>query len=268
MDDTQKDMQQMMEEMKKALEASGLPPEMVQQMVDNAMQAQQQYTDLAQSFEEEDEELIIEFIENNAVDESKMKYMPIGALLIGTHGEPYVTLRLTQDEDFSAEILAEGWGIKDRGDGLKMLESLLKGRHAVRFGETFESLKAGDLTGIDPDDVEDYESSVEGLTEALGIPMDTVKGCRTLIGWDLERVGYLARLFVNVGFISEDEAWEWMEKASKEIKKNFSSWEEYIVSVLLGRGLAMGVHIEPYAVAHDLLTTNKSFLDENPISSY
>lgn len=261
------DIQKIYDEMRKALEASGLPPETIQQMLDNAMQIQQNYLELADGFEENEEE-VIRFIEDNVVAPDKMKYMPIGAILIGTHGEPYVTLAVMQDEEYTKEVLEDGWGINNRDDGIKMLESLLKGRHAVRFGEMFEALKAGNANGIDEEDVEDFEASVEGIIEVLALPNELVRNCRSLIGWDLERIGYLVRLFINVGYISEDEAWEWMDKAAKAIKTNFNSWEEYIVSMLLGRGFAMGVDIEPYAVAHDLLTDNRSFLDENPISNY
>jgi hypothetical protein len=56
-----------------------------------------------------------------------------------------------------------------------------------------------------------------------------------------------------------------LEKAGTKIKENFDSWEAYIVSVLLGRGFAMGLAEEPYAVALDLLTDSRSFLDGHPI---
>ncbi|QQO08785.1 DUF1266 domain-containing protein [Breznakiella homolactica] len=217
--------------------------------------------------DEFDEEAFNAFIAENPVPDEYKKYMPIGALLIGTQGEPYETLHLIMDEDDTDAILSNGWGIDSRDEGLEMLESLLGGRHAKHFAKTFAKLKAGDTKGLDADDVEDYEASVSGITEILELPEELVENCTTLYAWDLERIGYLARLFVNIGYITEEEAWEWMAKAAVKIKENFKTWEEYIVSVLLGRGLAMGVHQEPYAVALDLLTENKSFLKANPIKN-
>ena len=213
-----------------------------------------------------DEAALEAFIAENAVPAKYKKYMPIGALLIGTQGEPYETLRLLQDGEDTEAILEGGWGIESREEGLDMLESLLGGRHANAFEEDFANAKAGNFDAMSDEDVEDYNIGVEAIIDVLELPKELVENCNTLYAWDLERIGYLARLFVNIGYISEKEAWEWMQKAAVKIKENFSSWEEYIVSILLGRGFAMGVHQEPYAVALDLLTDSRAILDENPIA--
>ena len=217
-------------------------------------------------YDEEAEAAALEaFLATNKVPAKYKKYMPIGALLIGTQDEPYETLHLIQDEEDTSMILEGGWGIESREEALEMLESLLGGRHAETFAENFKNAKAGNYEEMDDEDVEDYETSVEALTDILEFPKELVNNCETLYAWDLERIGYLVRLFVNIEYISEEEAWEWMEKAAVKIKETFSSWEEYIISVLLGRGFAMGVHQEPYAIALDLLTDSRAFLDENPI---
>jgi len=216
--------------------------------------------------DEMDEEALQQFLQENAVPGQYRKYIPIGALLIGTHGEPYETLRLIQDADYTSDVLEGGWGIEDKGEALEMLESLLGGRHANSFADDFAAAKAGNFENMSEEDVEDYQTSVEAITEVLELPASIIENCKTLYAWDLERIGYLVRLFVNIEYLNEAEAWDWMQKAAVKIKENFSSWEEYIVSVLLGRGFAMGVHQEPYAVALDLLTENRAFLDASPIS--
>ena len=218
-------------------------------------------------FEEEfDPEAEKAFIAANPVPPECARYMPIGALLIGTWGEPYETLVITTDAEDVLSALENGWGTESREDGLEMLASLMEGRHAKKFKKTHEALKAGNFDEVDEDDADDYALSVEGITAALSIPQNLVDNCETLIAWDLERVGYLARLFVKVGYISEDEAWDWIKKAAAETKMYFKSWEEYIVSILIGRGLAMGVAQEPYLVAYDLLNDSRAFLDSRPIS--
>ena len=216
--------------------------------------------------DEMDEAMLQQFIEENAVPAQYKKYMPIGALLIGTHGEPYETLRLIQDEEYTSDVLEGGWGIEDKEEALEMLESLLGGRHAEKFADEFAAAKAGDFDKMDEENAEDYQNSVEAIVQVLEVPLSLVEQCQTLYAWDLERIGYLARLFVNIGYFEESEAWEWMEKAAVKVKETFSSWEEYIISVLLGRGFAMGLHQEPYAIALDLLTDSRAFLDTSPIS--
>jgi len=213
-----------------------------------------------------DEEAYEAFLKENAVPKEYRKYMPIGALLIGTHSEPYETLRSTLNEGDAKFLLEDGWGIKSRKDGLETLETLFGNGSSSKFDKDFESAKAGNFDQMDGKYVKKYQASVQGIIELLSLPIDVVNKCKTLYGWNLERIGYLVRLFVNAKFITEDEAWEWMSKVAPKVKASYSSWEEYIVSILIGRAFAIGLSKETYAVALDLLTDSRAFLDENPIS--
>jgi len=217
-----------------------------------------------------DEEAMKAFIAANSVPLKYTRFLPIGALFIGTCGEPYETLAITSDSEDVAFVLEEGWRIglriKSREDGLEMLNSLLAGCHAVKFKKTHEALKAGNFDGVDEKDILGYSLCIGGITEVLNLPKSLVDNCETLLALDLEYIGCLARLFVKIGYLSEDEAWDWIKKAAAETKKHFKSWDEYIVSVLLGRCFFMGVDQEPYSVAYDLLIENRPFLDSRPIS--
>lgn len=287
--------QKMMEEMqqkalaqhRKMCAEMGVEPDEEELLAEFAQQAaaeaaimQQGYAGLAGAMagyevesedDEEDEgmseEEIAAFLQANAVSPEQARYLPIGALLIGTHDEPYETLALTQSPEYTEMVLEGGWDISSREEGLEMLESLLGGRHATRFAEAFQALQSGDTEELDEEDIDDYETCAEAIVEVLELPKSLVEGCKTLLAWDLERVGYLARLFVNAGYLSQEEAWDWMKKAGALIKEHFSSWEEYMVSLLMGRAMAMGIHQEPFAVALDLLTDSKAFLEAHPITS-
>ncbi|MDR3205915.1 MAG: DUF1266 domain-containing protein [Candidatus Methanoplasma sp.] len=260
---------QAMEAQAQVMKSMGLD---ISQMMGNAPQqtaaAVGAIEDALEGLLDEDDIDLDAFTAANAPPKQFEKYVPIGALLIGTHGEPYGTIAVTQDREDTAYVLEEGWGIENRKEGLKMLESLMEGRHAKKFGGVFEAIKAGKTDGIDADEVECYEGGVSTLAEYINIPEAQVRGCKTLIAWDLERVGYLARLFLNMGYITDDEAWDWIGKAAAEVKKHFGAWEDYYVSVLLGRGFAMGIDEEPYHVAHDLLVDDREFLDRHPISAF
>ena len=266
---------QMMEQMGIELPA-GAYDEYMQQIIAQQAQMQgmtaQEILEAAQAemdeSDESREEEMKAFIAIHPVPLECDRYLPIGALLIGTWGEPYETLAITAEDEVIGYALESGWGIESREEGLEMLTSLLGGRHAQKFKKVHEALKAGNFDEVDEEDVEDYTISVNGIVDALGIQKSVVDNCNTLIAWDLERIGYLARLFYQIGYISEDEAWDWIKKAAAETKKNFKSWEEYIVSVLIGRGFAMGVAEEPYLVAYDLLHDSRPFLDSRPISNF
>lgn len=250
---------QAMEMQQQVLEQSGMD-------INTLVQANSDWASLFEGEEEMSDEDFAAFLAQNAPSAEHARYLPIGALLIGTHDEPYETLVLLQDRDYTDSVLSGGWGIEGREDALEMLDSLLAGRHANLFKEEFEALREGRDQDADAENAEDFHTTVDAIVEVLELPRELATGCPTLYGWDLERIGYLARLFYNIGYITEAEAWEWMAKAGAKVKETFTSWESYIVSVLLGRGFAMGIHPEPFAVALDLLTDRRDFLDAHPIS--
>lgn len=220
---------------------------------------------------------VLEFIAAHPVPEDLQKYLMIGALLIGTNDEPYTTLALMEDKDFYRYELQNAWEIEKREQALEMLESLMAGRHSSRFAGDYEILReygpdayfehAGDEPGLDDDDIESYEAAIEGFVEALDLPEDIAANCTTLLAWDLDRVGLLARMLSHVGFITDTEAYEWLKKAGKSAAERFASWEEYFVSLLLGRALHLGTALEPFSSALDLLTDSRELLEAYPISS-
>lgn len=55
------------------------------------------------------------------------------------------------------------------------------------------------------------------------------------IGWDAGRLSFLARVCYNLKYISEDEAWKFVEKAYNQSKKAFDNWEDFGKSYIIGR---------------------------------
>ena len=224
-------------------------------------------------YEDDDEDEMSEeeyeaFIKKHKVPKKYSAYMPLGAFLIGAQGEPYQVLALTGDKDDYLGLLEGGWGIEDRKEGLKMLESLLKGRHAKKFDGEFKKLMSGKKQGIDEDTIESFDDTIEAIQEVLSLSKKQISECKSIIAWDLERIAYLARIFAHVGFLKEDEAWDWFVKAAAEVKKYFSDWESYIISLVIGRGIAMGPSAEVFGAAALILDDDKEFLDSHPISAF
>jgi len=236
---------------------------------------------LAEAFEEEggymDDEELEEFIAEHTPPPEKAKYLPIGAVLIMTNVEPCETLAMTDDDKESyAYSLKEWWGIKNRNGAMEKIEWLLGDGHSARYQPEFELLQQNGIdayralkrkTSLDEESLECYEAAAEGVVDILELPESMVTGCRTIRAWDLDRVGLLARICTHVGYIKEDEAWEYMKRAAAQIKPLFKTWDEYVVSVLLGRAIALGVHQEPFICALELLTEKRAFLDKYPISN-
>ncbi|WNY25681.1 DUF1266 domain-containing protein [Methanolapillus millepedarum] len=223
------------------------------------------YEDLLYGDAMSDEE-VEQFLAEHAVSPELAKYLMIGAVLIGTNGELYETLALTGDpEDYLIE-LSESWDINTPDDAIDTLNWLMAEGHAAVYQEDFLSYKIGKECGLDDIDIENYEATVEGLIEILELPKELVDACDSLGAWDIDRIGYLARIFAHVGFINEDEAWNYLKKGAQLAKEQFKTWEEYFISLLIGRGFAMGVDEEPFAIVYDLLTDSRDLIEKYPIS--
>jgi len=208
-----------------------------------------------------------EFISQNPAPAEKQKYLPIGALLIVSHDEPWQTLALMEDNEYWEEILTEGWEIEDAEEGREMLGSLLEGRHNAVYGEDFKKFKAGQPNKLDDDSIENYNDTIECINEELPVLLPYAKSCDNIIAWDLERVCYLARMYHKLGWITEAEVWEWAEKTAAKIKQAYSCWEEYLVSILIGRAIAYDFDDEMIDAAGEILTDGEALLKANPISS-
>ena len=222
------------------------------------------------------EEDLQAFLDAHPVPEAMKKYLTIGALLIGTNDEPYNSLALLGDADDYREGLEENWGIEDRDDALEMLGSLLEGRHSDAFAEDYAVIMERGIEGydaddddamFDEDDLDDLNSAREGLVEVLELDPSYAANCKSLYAWDLDRIGLLARQLSHVGHISQDEAYDWLQKAGQKAAETFDSWEDYIVSLIICRALHMGLSREVFIVAYNLLNDDKAFLEAYPIAS-
>jgi len=89
--------------------------------------------------------------------------------------------------------------------------------------------------------------------ELLAIP--------SLAAWDYGRVAILARYGAEVGFLEEEEAWEFLRIAAERASATYSSWREFTAAHILGRALAFGNDSWDF---HDAL----DFLLNHPTSSF
>lgn len=60
-------------------------------------------------------------------------------------------------------------------------------------------------------------------------------GGRTILAWDLGRVIALCRWGYNVGFLTEQEAWEKIMNLARKLQSAYQSWEEFGYDYYMGR---------------------------------
>jgi hypothetical protein len=217
--------------------------------------------------EEADEKAILRFIAEHPVPGGLDKYLPIGAVLVAAAGEPFETVALMGGKADFREELGDAWGVSNREEALKTLEWLMTEGHAAQYGDDYLKFKTGKTHGLDGDAVTGYNDTVGAIADELPALLRATRECGTLRAWDLDRVGYLVRVFAHVGWLAELDVWDWLGRAAEEIRETFDAWEDYVASLLIGRGVAMGFHMLPLAAACDLFEEGRGFLDSFPVET-
>lgn len=78
-------------------------------------------------------------------------------------------------------------------------------------------------------------------------------------GWNYGRSVFLARCCCELGYISEKELIDYLEKSHRELKKYCSTWKEYTTSYIFGRAIWGGSNNNGMVqIANDLLNNSRS----------
>lgn len=130
--------------------------------------------------------------------------------------------------DIYLEVLSRDWGIYDKEDLLEQLEANEYEGHA----KTLEYIKENIAEfRLDPEPF--YEMNYYRFV-FVNSNWDLFKD-RTILAWDLGRNIALCRWGYDVGFLTEDEAWEKIMYYARKIQPLYNSWEEYGFDYFLGR---------------------------------
>lgn len=78
-------------------------------------------------------------------------------------------------------------------------------------------------------------------------------------GWNYGRGAFLARCCYDLGYLSENELKEYLEKCHTDLKKYCTTWKEYTTSYIFGRAVWGGSNNSGMIqIANDLLTNDNS----------
>lgn len=78
------------------------------------------------------------------------------------------------------------------------------------------------------------------LIDKFGYTMQEIMSIETLAAWDYGRTSIIARYGYAAGYISEDEAWHYLEIAAENAHPIYNGWREYVAAHILGRAVAFG----------------------------
>lgn len=152
------------------------------------------------------------------------------------HHESLSTIDITPESiQKCKDLLLRDWGIKNREDLLKTLDSLDKEGHSLRYKEIIKILDENRLL-YEEEIAKKYHYEDFIIKRLFFVrKMRDVIGDRTLRAWDYGRMIYLCRDGYAIGFLSEQEAWERIERTAAKIEKLYYSWEDYGANYIIGR---------------------------------
>lgn len=201
----------------------------------------------------------IDFLTLVGMDKSLMKDM----------GEMYKTI--DRDELQAAfgeaykKVLNDSWSVADRASAIETLDLLRDQGHRdypdYPFDQVLALIRSGETEGYEAE-ASACADVYTALTEEYGYSQEELDAISTVSAWDYDRLVVVARWCYVAGFITEQEAWDYIKAAAEQGSSDYKDWKSYFAGILLGRAIWTGEHgFDPgnRAIADQLL------VDENSI---
>lgn len=167
------------------------------------------------------------------------------------------------------QLLGKDWGITDKESATELLDRISSVGHRKLYNRLLEIYIAQDcveaakidFTGTEFEDKntvydeEQDEEMYQQTWEDVIIHLENLDEVYELedagpwfgdleddfkVGtdaWDIGRVVFISRVCYTLGYISENEAWSYIEKMIILAKQKFKNWERYATSYVLGRAM-------------------------------
>lgn len=173
-------------------------------------------------------------------------------------------------------ILKEWWSINGRDTAVETLDYLQEKGFSYYFPTVWKASQAGSDEAIKAviienmttqEDAEKTYSQTRNLLDSI----DKLKKLKIINhvdeiekygveGWDAGRLIFIARLCCEAKYITEAEAWNYIDAAYAQAQRKFNSWEEIAKSYIIGRFLWSGLSADDGmdSLAEDLIKGSKS----------
>lgn len=200
------------------------------------------------------------------------------SLVIAEQNGAYVDSLEVGETDFpQKQMMQRNWGIYNGEDAVTFMENRKDEGHRKLFNRLLEIYIEQDCvdavhidfsgTEFESKDYEDEESDDEDATETE----DNQPDWQSVVGflenldqiyeldegnawfgdmeddlkigtdaWDFGRIVFVARVCFTLGYITESQAWHYINEIVKLTKKKFNNWEDYATSYMLGRAMWSG----------------------------
>lgn len=157
------------------------------------------------------------------------------------------------------DVLKEGWDVTDKKTAIETLDWLVNEGHRKDADEVYKIIQSG-KAGNYPElkkTLKLYDKATSTMKAQLGFKDENFNNVKTVAAWDTDRLVTVARWCYSAGYITEDEAWNYINKAVDTAKTSFNSWEEYYISCVYGRAIAYEGDID------ELIGTGKALFKDS-----
>ena len=188
----------------------------------------------------------------STLNDGQCRKLAVGAMYASQQGA-YQNSMTTGIRDLLPRILGEWWGIDNYMDAHKELDYLCQKGYRYYFPFICQAFLTDDPDKQDEvfqqnmTSQEDYDK-ITFQFQNLEETYDELLECKVIAGkedlkrygvtgWDAGRICFLARACREMNYITEEEAWQYIDIAYKMTRDAFSSWHDMAMSYIIGRSL-------------------------------
>lgn len=175
-------------------------------------------------------------------EKQKRWYLAQGAIIQYQNNEGYALVSKIGKNDLT-QMMKDSWDAYDHDSSVKTILWLENEGHRKQFESLIQTIDlmrsrhAGSYTLAK----EEYmlQASKNGLKSDYVVDWSwdhrNLKGIPSLYAWDYMRLVNVVRYSYTLGYITEDEAWQYMVPAGKKMQRTFPSWVDASNNYILGR---------------------------------
>jgi hypothetical protein len=201
---------------------------------------------------------------NSTLSTEQYKKIALGAIYSEQQTAFINSLETGLGKSSVKDLLSNWWSINNSEDAYETLNYLQSKGFRFYLPVVFSAFSAPSseqeaiiLNGFtNEEDIEKALSQLQNLKEVLNeLKSESIISQESDImkygsnGWDSGRLVFLARLCYDAGYISKQEAWDFIESANIMARKTFTSWNDYAKSYVLGRGMWGGAQSANQGIA-------------------
>jgi len=208
------------------------------------------------------------------VSPEEYKKVSVGAIYSQQQSAFLNSLETGLEKEKIMNIVENWWGLNNAEEALAKLEYLDKKGFAYYFPTVWDAFLTNDeeekkqiiLDSFGDGGLLPEEEVIEDLDKAYAQQYNLTETYQELlddevirkredikqygvIGWDCGRLNFLARLCYDAGYISEEQAWNYINKAYYLAKRTFTTWEDFGKSYVIGRAMWGGADSDNSGIA-------------------